>query len=66
MTAQGPRLRNYLYCVKCDVKLYYTIELNLLVSVFFCLSSCLSVSQSVSVTVIMSVIFSVGQSKSFI
>jgi len=25
ITAQGPRLRNDLYCVKWDVKLYYTI-----------------------------------------
>jgi len=25
ITAQGPRLRNDLYCVECDVKLYYTI-----------------------------------------
>jgi len=25
ITAQGPRLRNDLYCVEWDVKLYYTI-----------------------------------------
>jgi len=25
ITAQGPRLRNDLYCVQWDVKLYYTI-----------------------------------------
>ena len=25
ITAQGPRLRNDLYCVELDVKLYYTI-----------------------------------------
>ena len=25
VTAQGPRLRNDLYCVEWDVKLYYTI-----------------------------------------
>jgi len=25
ITAQGPHLRNDLYCVKWDVKLYYTI-----------------------------------------
>jgi len=25
ITAQGPRLKNYLYCVEWDVKLYYTI-----------------------------------------
>jgi len=25
LTAQGPRLRNDLYCVEWDVKLYYTI-----------------------------------------
>ena len=25
ITAQGPRLQNDLYCVECDVKLYYTI-----------------------------------------
>jgi len=28
ITAQGPRLRNDLYCVEWDVKLYYTIPLN--------------------------------------
>jgi len=27
ITAQGPRLRNDLYCVEWDVKLYYTIPL---------------------------------------
>ena len=27
ITAQGPRLRNDLYCVEWDVKLYYTIIL---------------------------------------
>jgi len=26
ITAQGPRLRNDLYCVEWDVKLYYTIH----------------------------------------
>jgi len=25
ITAQGPRLRNNLYCVEWDIKLYYTI-----------------------------------------
>ena len=25
ITAQGPRLQNDLYCVKWDVKLYYTV-----------------------------------------
>jgi len=28
ITAQGPRLRNDLYCVEWDVKLYYTIPQN--------------------------------------
>ena len=28
ITAQGCRLRNYLYCVEWDVKLYYTIPLR--------------------------------------
>jgi len=30
ITAQGPRLRNNLYCVEWDVKLYYTILLHYL------------------------------------
>jgi len=29
ITAQGPRLRNDLYCVECDVKLYYTVPYHL-------------------------------------
>ena len=29
ITAQGPHLRNDLYCVEWDVKLYYTIPLIL-------------------------------------
>jgi len=30
ITAQGPRLRNDLYCVEWDVKLYYTTTTILL------------------------------------
>ena len=30
ITAQGPRLRNDLYCVEWDVKLYYNIPYNLI------------------------------------
>jgi len=32
ITAQGCRLRNDLYCVEWDVKLYYTIPYNCVVS----------------------------------
>ena len=35
ITAQGCRLRNDLYCVECDVKLYYTIPYPDLLQRFF-------------------------------
>ena len=36
ITAQGCRLRNDLYCVEWDVKLYYTIPFTFTVILFIC------------------------------
>ena len=50
VTAQGCRLRNDLYCVEWDVKLYYTIP-YLYVSAVFAVAQCPSVCPFVSLSV---------------
>ena len=65
ITAQGPRLRNDLYCVEWDVKLYYAIPCWALKEVCALLSAVLilnlifdaSIDQSAKVKISVKIIF---------
>jgi len=46
ITAQGPHLRNDLYCVEWDVKLYYTIPFLPCLDIVGCVTRRASAQQS--------------------